>query len=304
MSFRNALLIGCLAAAPFAASRADEVSSGRPSPIFTGEVGAMAGLRTYTTSQNFNTGAGDSLFSWSIYGEVLVPIYGNFAVQIEARHEGYDDDALSGYQTFASTAIGGHVNYREVNLFQVGGFGAFLGSDTDGKDGNGYQGGWMAGAEGQAYLGDITVAAHLGYADLTLDFDGPGGPPDSGFSGIFGGAEGRFFVNDEFMLSSNFGVGLSPDYYEDPGDGGGTIWQIGAGGKIRVLDSLPLYASASYRFDSYEANTEDNAHEHTFLLGVSWLFNAPNLKASDRLGANETLPLLPARAAGWGEALD
>jgi hypothetical protein len=268
-----------------------------PSPeglITAGDFWVAGGLRSYSSTQRPANGA--SLLTGAIGGSLSIPLASNISMQIDARHDFYSDDAPSGYQSLGADAFAAHLSWRDPKSYLLGVFGGVSGSNTGI---HGQKWGLMGGAEAQVYIDNVTLFGQLGYADLQLD-----NSLDSGFRGLFGNVGARYFLNDDAMVQAQVGYGRSPDFYEDLGDGGGTISNVGALAKVRLFDSMPLYGFAEYNYSHYEANTEDSASEHIGLLGLSYAFGANNLIQNDRYGATLSAPMLPGRAANWGESLD
>ena len=161
--------------------------------------------------------------------------------------------------------------------------------------------GFLGGVEAQGYLGNFTLYGQVGYADFQVDDDSPNG---EGFTeGWFASGEARYFINDDFMLYANVAYGETGSY--EDGDDDGEIWNWGAGGKILLASSMPIYGTLDDRGGYYDSTTEgDTGEEHAVLVGLSFLFGAPSLMENDRRGATLSTPMLPARAAAWTEALD
>lgn len=234
-------------------------------------------------------------------GAVNIPFGDMFSAQLDMQTEFYDragddDNAQS------ASMIGGHLSLRDPGMGLVGLFaGAGFGTNEDSSEGSGGLG-YLAGVEAQGYLGNFTLYGQVGYADFVVDDDSPDG---EGFvDGWFAGAEARYFIHEDFMLHANVAYGETKSYVD--GDSTGKIWNWGAGAKLLLSASMPIYGTADYRGGIY-TETEDNTEEvteHAFLVGLAFAFGAPNLMENDRRGATLSTPMLPARAAAWTEAVD
>lgn len=233
-------------------------------------------------------------------GAVNIPLGDMLSAQLDGQAELYDrggdeDDAQS------ASMIGGHLSLRDPGMGLVGLFaGAGLGTSLD-SSGGGEGLGFLAGAEAQAYLGNFTLYGQVGYGNFVVDDDSPN---DEGFTdGWFAGAEARYFIHEDFMLNASVAYGETGSY--EDGDDNGRIWNWGAGAKLRLSDSMPIYGTLDYRggyYDSYQS--DDAVEEHAVLVGLAFAFGAPSLMENDRRGATLSTPMLPARAAAWTEAID
>ena len=263
--------------------------------VFDVSVGAQDARET---SGDVDLSEGTEL-TFSGKSAVNIPFGDMFSAQLDVQTEFYDragedDNAQS------ASMIGGHLSLRDPGMGLVGLFaGAGLGTNEDSSEGSGGLG-FLAGAEAQAYLGNFTLYGQAGYGNFAVD---DASPHDEGFTdGWFAGAEARYFIHEDFMLYANVAYGETPGYTD--GDNNGKIWNWGAGGKLRLSDSMPIYGTLDYRGGSYHADNEGTVTEHVGLVGLSFAFGAPSLQENDRRGATLSTPMLPARAAAWTETLD
>ena len=234
-------------------------------------------------------------------GAVNIPLGEMLSVQLDGQTELYDRGGDNKDDATSASMMGGHLSLRDPGMGLVGLFaGVGLGTSLDDSD-DGEGLGFLAGAEAQAYLGNFTLYGQVGFGDFVVDDDDPDG---EGFvDGWFAGAEARYFIHEDFMLNASVAYGET-DSVED-GDQAGRFWNWGAGAKLRLTDSMPIYGTLDYRggfYDSYE--NEDEIEEHAVLVGLAFAFGAPSLMENDRRGATLTTPMLPARVAAWTEALD
>lgn len=234
-------------------------------------------------------------------GAVSIPFGDMFSAQLDVQTEFYDH---AGDEDNAQSAsmIGGHLSLRDPGMGLIGLFaGAGLGTNED-SSGGGKGLGFLGGVEAQAYLGNFTLYGQVGYADFVVD---DSSPDDEGFTdGWFAAAEARYFIHEDFMIHANVAYGETESYTD--GEDAGEIWNWGAGAKLRLSDSMPIYGTLDYRGGIYtdaENNTEE-VTEHAVLVGLAFAFGAPSLMENDRRGATLSTPMLPARAAAYTEAVD
>ena len=273
--------------------------------LFAAVFGAsVGGQDARATEDDLDMDEGTEL-TFAGQGLVSFPLGVAFSAQLDAQAEFYD--RASGGQDNAQGAsmVGAHLSLRDPSSGLFGFFaGAGLG-DNNGSSGRGEDLGYLAGVEAQGYLGDFTFYGQAGYADFVVDNNPAEGSDDEGFvDGWFAGAEARYFIHEDFMLHANVAFGWTSQYGD--GDEDGEIWNWGAGGKLLLSDSMPIYGTADYRGGIY-ADVDfrfKEVTEHAFLAGLSFLFGAPSLLENDRRGATLSTPMLPARAAAWNEAVD
>jgi hypothetical protein len=241
---------------------------------------------------------------------VNVPLGQSFSAQLDFQGEYFNDN---GVQAPQGNIMGGlHLSWRDPTHYLLGAF-AGVGKPFNHDpcdDDCGYSGvGYIVGGEGQVYVGNFTFYGQAGYGDFKTDFnDGP-----EGFvNGWFLRAVGRYFVNDDFMISAEYSFGHTNCYIDglcaSGGEDAGEFHNWGAKARFRLPHhtTMPVYGFLEYAGGTYLATEDpDRATEHSFRIGLSVLFgNAPTLIANDRYGATLETPMLPVRAANFGEALD
>ncbi len=201
-------------------------------------------------------------------------------------------DSFEEFTPSFSTALGANaiLHFDPVKLGAFAAIGATNHNDDD--DGVGFLGGGLIGFD----LSPSTeFFAQVGYADIRVD------ETDSGFTGWFtsGGVVHGF--SDNFAVRLAGGYGHAKKGYEDT-NGAGTYWNAGLKGVYGFSDSVPVFATASYDYNDFEANIEDSAKEHVVRLGLAFAFGGSSTAKStfNPYGTS----LLPFRAAAYGEVLD
>lgn len=190
------------------------------------------------------------------------------------------------------TALGANLVYHSDPI-NVGVFGAVgLTNHLASDDGLGFMGGGVLGLDVSQ---DTLLYSQFGYADIRVD------QADSGFTGWFvnGGVIHSF--SDQFAVRLAGAYGYAPKGYEDTNDWG-SFYNVGIKGAYSISDTSPLFVTASYDYNRFIANIEDDATEHIFKLGLSIGFGGAQ-KAKDTFNPYGT-PLLPFRSAAYGEVLD
>jgi hypothetical protein len=277
--------------------------------IFAGTLGIAAGAQYAAETGDTDEFDSDvdiaegTMFMMAGSGAVSIPLGQMMSLQLDGSNEFYnradeEEDDANGAGVF-----GGHLSLRDPGMGLVGIMGG-VGQGTSMDSSSGGELGFFLGGEAQAYFGNLTLYGQVGYADFKADDDNPDG---EGFvQGWFAGGEGRYFVSEDLMLYGNISYGKTDSYVD--GDEPGDAWNWGAGGKMKVSNSMPIYLTADYRGGRYYADdtpeAPDAIGEHTFLAGMSFLFGATTLYDNDRRGATLSSPMLPARASAWTEALD
>jgi hypothetical protein len=192
------------------------------------------------------------------------------------------------------TALGANLVYHgdPVNVGIFGAVGKTNSRTDKGDNGVGFMGGGVLGFD---VTPDTLLYSQFGYANIRVDKN------DSGFTGWFANGGVIHSFSDQFAVRLAGAYGFAPVDYEDPGESG-TFWNVGVKGSYAISDVTPIFLTASYDFNRFIANTEDDATEHSFKLGLSFGFGGTQ-KAKDTFNPYGT-PLLPFRAAAYGEVLD
>lgn len=277
--------------------------------IFAGTLGIAAGAQYAAETGDTDEFDSDvdiaegTVFMIAGSGTVSIPLGEILSLQLDGSHEFYNRNDEEQDDANGAGVFGGHLSLRDPDMGLLGILGG-VGQGTSIDSANGGELGFFLGGEAQVYFGALTLYGQVGYADFKVDDTGDNG---EGFvEGWFAGGEGRYFVSEDLMVYGNVSYGKTDSYLdgEDPGD----AWNWGAGGKMKVSNSMPIYVTADYRGGRFYADdtpeAPDAIGEHTFLAGMSFLFGATTLYDNDRRGATLSSPMLPARASAWTEALD
>ena len=234
--------------------------------------------------------------TFGLNGHFSMPFSNSMSFQADLQFEGYygPDE----YEPEAAYAAGGHLSYRDPHSFLVGIFGAASNGSNE-TDEEPADVGFIVGGEFQIYLDNLTLYAQGGYGDAQID----PGEPEGFVEGWFVRGVGRYFMDPDTMIEAEVSYGETDQYVD--GDDKGEIWNWGIKYKQRVAEEMPLYGFVAYRGGHYDATTEDDdGTEHAVLAGISFQWGATTLLQNDRYGANLDMPMLPARASAWAEALD
>ena len=236
---------------------------------------------------------------------VSIPFSNNFSGQLDIDGEanllnGSQIDDNYGHAFWAT----GHLSLRDPSSHLIGVFGS-IGAASAGEDEQANV--FVIGGEGQLYLGNFTLYGQAGY--FTTDNEDPGG-----FDGIedavFVRAVGRMFLGAGTRLEAEgtFASGdIDPDATADSSD---PMWAWGARFEQEIAGlgatNMPLAWFAGYR-GSYAENQSDNTEytDHTFMVGLRFLFGSPTLQDNDRRGATLDSPWAIPRWVGYSlESID
>lgn len=255
-------------------------------PMTAGSFSATGGVRSCTNTDDEEcgmhvVGAIDGAYQFA---------FGNFTVQADFAAERFGALREEDNSPWGASAAGVHFAYR-TDGWLLGGF--YSGNRTN-TGGNTF--GRAYGFEWQGYGEDTTWYVIAGESNSIYD----GG--DNRFEGPILIGEGRFYVGEDARITGTFGLGHSPDGYEDAGDTGTAI-TFGVAYTAKMGDSS-FYYTVGYSREGYNANSEDTGADERFTFGVTWLFGVDSLKAADRSGATLKTSLMPGRAAAYAEILD
>lgn len=260
--------------------------------LTSGSVGAGFGVRDCSNTDDESCG---SHTAYDLTGRVSIPFATSYAVQLDGAFERYTSPKDKDNQVTKQNTYGLHLSYRNPDRYLAGVFVGYGQGEIDDKTQ-----GKMIGIEGQYYFDRVTLYAQMGHANINNIPDS-----DNQFKGHFTTLAVRYFPSDDLMLQAGFAYGKSPSGYEDLGSHQwGKAKDYFLEGKMRVMDSQPVYGIARFQHSTYVANSEDDGSESRFMIGISYDFGAPTLYAADRRGATLATPSLPGRAASWAEALD
>ncbi|RST86440.1 hypothetical protein EJC49_10670 [Aquibium carbonis] len=214
-------------------------------------------------------------------------------LQFELLHLSDDEEWDENAPNLVAVA-GSSLNVR-LGHSTIGAFGSF-GTPSQYDEAEDQSFGWTGGVLlTHAFTADTTLTGHAGWADIRVDDD------DNGFTGYFIGGSVIHGFSDGVALAVAGGYGHANEGFEDD-DGSGHFWNVGIKGAFKVSSDLPIFATASYDYRDYTANTEDDGNEHAFRLGLAIALGGAGT-AKDTFNAFQT-PTMPYRAAAWGAVLD
>ncbi len=155
--------------------------------------------------------------------------------------------------------------------FGVGAYtlGAFVGGSSTYYDhsSESLTGLWY-GVEAARSFGKLAVAAQVGLSDVDSTHD----PVDSQGQ-AFGNVEARYFINDGFAVSGNFGIATGQEHSNQV-----IQYQFGADAMLRLGQSN-FYGLASYRGAAYTNDGDISGDvEQIVTLGVTMLFGGNSLQ--------------------------
>ena len=213
-----------------------------------------------------------------------------------------DQDSTSDQTSIDSTyggqaVLGAHLNYREVNRYLFGLFGA-IGrgaiDDTDSDDQ--YDADLFAiGVEGQAYFDDITGYLQAGFMNAEQSGTDTAAVGDAWFiRGV-----GRYFFNQGRTKVAGELSYAAGDHDADDSSGTDDVdilgWGIEAEHEVHSWAGGEGYATAFIKYnglyyDSSSPSNDRSATGHTILLGMRFAINNMGLLGTDRKGATLDLP--------------
>lgn len=208
-------------------------------------------------------------------------------VNLYNRNIGSED--FDSYAPEGARSIGLHFG-RNFGAAYVG---AFIGRNEfqsdDTPSGNDYVSGKLYGIEGQYEMGNATLFAQLGRADMVGD------EGDVAFIGDFQRI-GASVAVDKLTLTADFEQGHSSDIFEDDGDYG-DYRALGVAVDYQISERV--IGTLSYRNMDVIANTEDNGYDNFYAIGIRVPLGAATGKRN-----NLTTSYYPGLAAAWASNLD
>ena len=219
-------------------------------------------------------------------GRASVPVANNVSLQFDA--DGWAtftdrDDGEDNLQTNFSGAV--HATWRDPSQGALGIFGQ-LGSSNGGENENATY--WLAGIEGQLYLGDFTLYGQAGYFEADDETE-----DDVMTDAWFVRAVARWFPNTKTRIQAQFAYAEGEEDDSSPAeDFDAYSWGIRAD---RIIGRYPISVFADYGGtvvdqDEPSGASEQKYTEHRFLLGLAFHFGVNNLKQQDRRGVTLDTP--------------
>ena len=302
----SALAIGCITTTPTLAA---DLFDPQPEPgrVISGNLEIFGGYTFLDGSAV--TGSEDSDFpSFGGGASVDIPFNENWSLQLDVDGEvGFPDgsdstsesDGYGGHGT-----VGAHLNFREVDRYLFGAFGGAGGlsvQDTSGGaagptgEGAAF---YFIGVEGQMYFGDTTLYAQGGYLDTDFESNTDVMEDVWFIRGVL-----RHYLNaGNTMLQGELGYAEGDMANASVADADVVSW----GAKLEhVFHSWGnegfVSAYVEYNGRHFEENGSadtDEFTDHTFMVGVSFDINQPNLKSRERTGVALDLPKFARHVVG------
>jgi hypothetical protein len=185
-----------------------------------------------------------------------------------------------------------HLFYRDPGTFLAGGFVQVTRSNATSSDAPDLEednSRWLAGFEGQAYLGDVTLYGQVGYLRESLYYD-------YSQSGFFGTAQLRYFLTPDLKLDVHGVLAhlSNPDY----SDSGLTTVGVGVGVEYKLPESaFSVFGTADYLTNQKDSGSSDT--DTHVMVGIKFNFDADSLFDQDRIGTSlDPYPSLPFYSGG------
>jgi len=137
------------------------------------------GFGGYSQTENVDGG----IFGGS--GSVTVPLGERFGAQLDGMAASLDGDFVGG--------VGGHLFWRDPSTGLLGAYGSYVTRDGSGIDA------WRLGAEGELYLGQLSLEAIVGYEGV----DAPAAISVDD-SNLFAVADAAYYVTDDFRVAVGY----------------------------------------------------------------------------------------------------
>ena len=190
----------------------------------------------------------------------------------------YIDDLSSDGEHYASVYLGGHLNFREVDRYLLGGFVGWGQSFAEDDDVSNFV---TAGAEMQYYMNNITLYGQLGFVA------GDNESEDTFEEGIFGRGVARFFMNPNTKFQAEVPV-LSGDA---DGDNGEVIgWGVEVEHQVSTWSDSGVSGYLAYSGVNADFDDEEQT-EQRIMVGIRVNVNSgTTLLEKDRTGATLDLP--------------
>jgi hypothetical protein len=189
--------------------------------------------------------------TWGLNGAVAFDATETLGVQIDA---GYANTAFDGFDSDDTYGATAHLFTRN-DAWAIGGFAGVSDSDSNTA--------WTAGVEGAKYLGAVTLAGTVAYANGEESSDDAWGV----------GGEARYFVSDNFRLNAGLGWAEAEDL---------NVWSAGLGAEYQTASSpFSIYGGYNHvKFDDVDVESDQ------FTIGLRYNFGGQTLKGRDRSGAS------------------
>lgn len=266
-----------LAGTALAASPAPAASYDVPS-IYDGFVSLAVGGANVTGDygDGYNYASNGFALEGAASGEYDFNSTLGFQGDLVVRSQDYSIDGYSINERDADVAL--HGFYRLQNQFLLGAFAQYgLNTFNHGDFGDYAYNHYMAGAEGQYFIGDFTLYGQVGAQQLG------DGAYDS--TGIFGTLEARYFLTPNFKIEGHIGgenATNSHYTYETV-----SALRAGIGAEYKFEDN-PFSIFAKYDFAQFKQtdHPDYSVTDNRILVGVKFNFGTTTLEDRDRSGAS------------------
>lgn len=166
-----------------------------------------------------------------------MPLGERFGAQLDGMAASLDGDFVGG--------VAGHLFWRDPSTGLLGGYGSYVTRDGSGIDT------WRLGIEGEAYFGQISLEAVLGYENV----DSPAGIVDE--DNLFAIADAAYYFTDDFRVAVGYRhmldlhIGALGMEYQLPYDfvSGASLF---AEGRIGEEDYAGIWGGIRFAFGSGE----------------------------------------------------
>lgn len=230
-------------------------------------------------------------------GRINVPLGENvstqFDVDIELDFNKEDDDSIKDYERAAQFGL--HLSWRDPSSYL---FGIFGGGGVANVNDDESERGYMAGGEGQFYLGNTTFYGQAGY------FDTEGNDDETLVDAFFVRGVVRHFFDPDSMVSAEVLYGAGDNTESTPDDIDVVGWEVMYQRRLASMGAGALFGFIAYdghymMQEDDPGGTEENLTEHVIKVGLSFMFGPSSLQENDRRGATLDLPLDMLRTAGY-----
>ena len=272
--------------------------------LYTGLIEAWGGW-TFANGDPSNVIDDDDHPAIGGSGRVSIPFSDGFSGQLDIDGEAslLNGDSIDDNYGHAFWMTG-HLSLRDPSSHLIGLFGS-AGVSSAGEDEQVNV--FVIGAEAQLYLGNFTLYGQGGY--FTTDEENNNNP-DGIDDAWFVRAVGRMFIGASSRLEAE-GTFASGDIdFAATADDTDPMWAWGVRFEQELAglggSNMPLAWFLGYR-GSYAENQSDNTEydDHTFMVGLRFLFGAPSLQDNDRRGATLDSPWAIPRWVGYSlESID
>ena len=207
---------------------------------------------------------------------------------VDLRYEALDEDAedIDDYGRIDTGVLGLHLGTMTASGVYAGGF-AGVGYFAA-EDGDDTTTGYIVGGEIEKDLGGFAPFAQVAYVSAEPD------PDDNAFVGMVYRVGASVEVTPATNVMVSYEGGLSPDIFEDE-DESGSFGIFSLSGSYSFTSNIDVVAAVSA--ETYTANTEDEAREGNFYLGVRYNIGGGQPSAL-------TTPMGAFKAVDWASELD